>query len=159
METAETNVAALKLMYPMQILTGLDGHGVAAIFDSGNDGPTVLFRAELDALPIQERNDSIDWPSDDSGKSHVCGYDGHMTMLLGLGRMMSRQAVARGRVVLMFQPAEEDGGGAKAVVAAPAYQAAGGQGRTQTFSDAAIQGCPPPKFNIRWRGSNGRRFC
>lgn len=99
-ETAETNVAALKLMYPMQILTGLDGHGVAAIFDSGNDGPTVLFRAELDALPIQERNDSIDWPSDDSGKSHVCGYDGHMTMLLGLGRMMSRQAVARGRVVL-----------------------------------------------------------
>ncbi|WP_299284384.1 amidohydrolase [uncultured Tateyamaria sp.] len=121
-ETAKTIVAALAPMNATRILTGLGGHGVAAIFDSGQDGPTVLFRAELDALPIQERNETIAWPSQTTGKSHVCGHDGHMTMLLALGRLISRRPVARGRVVLMFQPAEEDGSGAKAVVADPAYQ-------------------------------------
>lgn len=120
-ETARKITTALKAMSPTRILTGLGGHGVAAIFDSGEKGPTVLFRAELDALPIQERND-IAWLSETSGKSHVCGHDGHMTMLLALGRMISRQQVARGRVVLMFQPAEEDGSGAKAVVSDLAYQ-------------------------------------
>jgi amidohydrolase len=96
---------------------------VAAIFDSGKNGPTVLFRAELDALPIEELNDAIAWPSEIAGKSHVCGHDGHITMLLALGRMISRKPVARGRVVLMFQPAEEDGSGARAVVADPAFEA------------------------------------
>lgn len=120
-ETARKIVTALKPMSPTRILTGLGGHGVAAIFDSGKDGPTVLFRAELDGLPIEERND-IAWSSLTNGKSHVCGHDGHMTMLLALGRMISRQPVAQGRIVLMFQPAEEDGSGAKAVVADPAYQ-------------------------------------
>lgn len=121
-ETAKTIVAALQTLNPARILTGLGGHGVAAVFDSGVDGPTVLFRAELDALPIEEIND-IAWSSQVQGKSHVCGHDGHMTMLLALGRMLSRQPVAKGRVILMFQPAEEDGSGAKAVVADPAYQA------------------------------------
>ena len=121
-ETAKTVVAALKPMCPARILTGLGGHGVAAIFDSGKDGPTVLFRAELDALPIEERNGAIVWPSEIFGKSHVCGHDGHMTMLLALGRMISRKPVAQGRVILMFQPAEEDGSGAKAVIADPAFE-------------------------------------
>lgn len=121
-ETARKITDALKALSPTRILTGLGGHGVAAVFDSDVDGPTVLFRAELDALPIDERND-IAWASQTAGKSHVCGHDGHMTMLLALGRMISRRPVARGRVVLMFQPAEEDGSGAKAVVADPAYAA------------------------------------
>jgi len=120
-ETARKIAAALKPLSPTRVLTGLGGHGVAAVFDSGKEGPTVLFRAELDALPIQECND-IPWASQTSGKSHVCGHDGHMTMLLALGRLVSRRPVAHGRVVLMFQPAEEDGSGAKAVVADPAYQ-------------------------------------
>ncbi len=120
-ETARRISGALKALSPTRILTGLGGHGVAAVFDSGNQGPTVLFRAELDALPIEERN-AIAWASTVAGKSHVCGHDGHMTMLLALGRMIARQPVARGRVVLMFQPAEEDGSGAKAVVADPAYK-------------------------------------
>jgi len=121
LETARTIAEALTQMSPTRILTGLGGHGVAAVFDSGTDGPTVLFRAELDGLPIEESND-IAWASQIPGKSHVCGHDGHMTMLLALGRMISRQPVARGRIVLMFQPAEEDGSGAKAVVADPAYK-------------------------------------
>ena len=119
-ETARKIAEALEALSPIRILTGLGGHGVAAIFDSGIEGPTVLFRAELDGLPITELND-IDWVSEVPGKSHVCGHDGHMTMLLALGRRISRQGVARGRVVLMFQPSEEDGRGAKAVVADAAY--------------------------------------
>lgn len=120
-ETAHKITAALRAMNPTRILTGLGGHGVAAVFDSGTDGPTVLFRAELDALPIEERND-VSWASEVPGKSHVCGHDGHMTMLLALGRLLSRDPVKRGRVVLMFQPAEEDGSGAKAVVSDPAFK-------------------------------------
>jgi len=120
-ETASKIEDALKPLSPTRILTGLGGHGVAAVFDTCKDGPTVLFRAELDALPIEELND-IAWASQTSRKSHVCGHDGHMTMLLALGRLISRRPVAQGRVILMFQPAEEDGSGAKAVVADPAYQ-------------------------------------
>ena len=120
-ETARRITAALQELAPSQIITGLGGHGVAAVFDSGTPGPTLLFRAELDALPIQEIND-VPWASQIAGKSHVCGHDGHMTMLLALGRMLARQPVAKGRVVLMFQPAEEDGSGAKAVVADPAFE-------------------------------------
>ncbi len=120
--TARMIVEALAPLSPSRIVTGLGGHGVAAVFDSGSEGPTVLFRAELDALPIQEKSD-VPWASTVPGKGHLCGHDGHMTMLLALGRMLSRKPVATGRAVLMFQPAEEDGSGARAVVADPAYGA------------------------------------
>lgn len=120
-ETAKKIKAALEQLSPTKILLGLGGHGVAAVFDSGIAGPTVLFRAELDALPIEEQND-VEWSSVIAGKSHVCGHDGHMTMLLGLGRLISRTPVARGRIVLLFQPAEEDGSGARAVVADPRFE-------------------------------------
>lgn len=119
-QTAATIVHALTRMKPSEVITGLGGHGVAAVFDSGEDGPTVLFRAELDALPIHELTDTA-WTSQIAGKGHLCGHDGHMVMLLGLGRLLSRQPIATGRVVLMFQPAEEDGSGARAVVADPAF--------------------------------------
>lgn len=119
-ETARRITDALAALSPARILTGLGGHGVAAVFDSGLPGPTVLFRAELDALPIQEISDAP-WVSQVPGKGHLCGHDGHMTMLLALGRLLSRTPTAKGRVVLMFQPAEEDGSGARAVVADPAF--------------------------------------
>jgi len=119
--TANTIQNTLKMLSPTRIMTGLGGHGVAAIFDSGVAGPTVLFRAELDALPIEELSDAP-WVSTVSGKGHLCGHDGHMTMLLALGRLIARDPIAKGRVVLMFQPAEEDGSGARAVVADPVFQ-------------------------------------
>lgn len=119
-ETARTIVSALRPLSPSRILTGLGGHGVAALFDSGKPGPTVLFRAELDGLPIEELSEAP-WRSQIPGKGHLCGHDGHMTMLLALGRLLSRKPVTSGRVVLMFQPAEEDGSGARAVVADPAF--------------------------------------
>ncbi|MDP5216504.1 amidohydrolase [Ruegeria sp. 2205SS24-7] len=120
-ETALTVTAALEALTPTRIVTGLGGYGVAAVFDSGTPGDTVLFRAELDALPIEELS-GVPWSSQVPGKGHLCGHDGHMTMLLGLGRLLSRKPVARGRVVLMFQPAEEDGSGARAVVADPGFE-------------------------------------
>ncbi|MEM9734534.1 MAG: amidohydrolase [Pseudomonadota bacterium] len=121
-QTARKVVEALSALEPTRIIKGLGGHGVAAVFDSGMEGPTVLFRAELDALPITEIHD-IPWKSRVPGKGHLCGHEGHMTMLLALGRLLHRQPVARGRVVLMFQPAEEDGSGARAVVADPNFAA------------------------------------
>lgn len=119
-ETAKAIVTALQPMNPSAIHTGVGGHGVAAVFDSGVEGPTVLFRAELDALPIQEIA-NIPWASQVPGKGHMCGHDGHMMFLLALGRLISYQPIAKGRVVLMFQPSEENGEGARAVVADDIY--------------------------------------
>jgi len=101
---------------PDGVVTGLGGHGVAVIYDSGVSGPTILFRAELDALPIAEIGD-LEHRSQIPGKGHMCGHDGHMTMLASLGRQFGRERPKRGRIILMFQPAEEDGFGAAAVIA------------------------------------------
>lgn len=119
-KTARTIIAALEALSPKLILSDLGGHGVAAVFEGDCDGPTVLFRAELDALPIQELTD-LPWISQHPGTGHLCGHDGHMTMLLALGRLIARKPISSGRVVLMFQPAEEDGSGARAVVSDPAF--------------------------------------
>ena len=121
-ETAARVVAALGPLKPDQVVTDLGGHGVAAVFSGVQDGPSVLFRCELDALPIHEISDAAHRSTID-GKGHLCGHDGHTTILLALGRLLSRNRPARGRVILMFQPAEEDGSGAAAVVADPDFAA------------------------------------
>ncbi|PSJ57727.1 amidohydrolase [Kumtagia ephedrae] len=105
---------------PSAVLTGLGGHGVAIVYEGAGPGPTVLFRSELDALPIEELPD-IPHRSTVPGKSHMCGHDGHTTILAALARQFGRRPPARGRVVLMFQPAEETGNGAAGVVADPRY--------------------------------------
>lgn len=119
-ETARSIATALNAWTPDQVLTGLGGHGVAAIYDSGQPGPTVMIRSELDALPILELSD-LPHASEIPGKGHLCGHDGHSTILMGVARLLSRQRPAKGRVVLMFQPAEEDGSGAAAVIADPHF--------------------------------------
>ena len=121
-QTAAIITKAAKQLGADQIITNLGGHGVTAIFDSGFEGPCVLFRAELDALPIQETT-GLAWASETAGKAHLCGHDGHMTMLLAFGRLLSRNRPKTGRVILMFQPAEEDGSGARAVVSDPKFTA------------------------------------
>jgi amidohydrolase len=118
--TAKRVVAFLRDTGPDEVLTGLGTHGVAAVYDSGQRGPTVLFRAELDALPIEELS-GAPHSSTVPGKSHMCGHDGHMTILAALGRQFGRRRPARGRAVLMFQPAEETGNGAADVIADPRY--------------------------------------
>ncbi len=95
------------------MLTNLGGHGVAAVFDSGTTGPTVAIRCELDGLPIKELSE-LPYVSTVPGKGHLCGHDGHMSMVLGVALALQEQRPTRGRVVLIFQPAEETGQGAKA---------------------------------------------
>ncbi len=118
--TAREVVEFLADTRPDKVLTGLGGHGVAAVYDSGREGPTVLFRSELDALPIEELS-GAPHASLVPGKSHMCGHDGHTAILASLGRQLGRARPARGRVVLMFQPAEETGNGAAGVVADPRF--------------------------------------
>lgn len=107
---------------PDALLTGLGGHGVAAVFGGRDDGPTVLLRAELDAVPVPEtiplRHASVT-----PGIAHKCGHDGHMTILLEVARRLSRARPPCGRVITLFQPAEETGTGAFAVVADPRFSA------------------------------------
>lgn len=118
--TAKEVVNFLEDTGPDRVLTSLGGHGVAAIYESGMAGPTVMFRSELDALPIHEVS-GAPHSSLVQGKSHMCGHDGHTAILAALGRQLGRRRPARGRVVLMFQPAEETGNGAAGVVADPRF--------------------------------------
>lgn len=119
-ETAARIVVELGRSGADEILIDLGTHGVAAVFDSGVEGPTVLFRCELDALPITEIS-TFGWRSEIEGKGHLCGHDGHMVILCGLARHLEANRPARGRVVLLFQPAEETGAGAADVIADPRF--------------------------------------
>lgn len=119
-ETAREVVAFIADTRPDKVVTGLGGHGVAAVYDSDAQGQTLLFRSEIDALPIEEISDAPH-RSRVPGKSHMCGHDGHTTILAAVARQLGRVRPSKGRVVLMFQPAEETGAGAAAVVADPRY--------------------------------------
>lgn len=119
-QTAKAVITMLGAVNPDQIIVGLGGHGVAAVFNGAASGPTVLFRAELDALPIAELSD-LPHRSQIPGMGHMCGHEGHSTILAGLARLIIRRRPARGRVVLLFQPAEEVGTGAAAVLADPQF--------------------------------------
>ena len=114
-QTAQRIVQEFAPLSPDDLLTNLGGHGVAAAFKGAEPGPTVLFRCELDALPIVETGTPAHRSLID-GVGHLCGHDGHMAILMGLARLLARQRPARGRVILLFQPAEETGAGAKAVL-------------------------------------------
>ncbi|OEK05754.1 amidohydrolase [Roseivirga misakiensis] len=114
--TSETILNFLNSYSPSEVLTNLGGYGLAAIWEGSEDGPTVLIRAELDALPIQESN-SFAHRSTKKDVSHKCGHDGHMAILCGLAMQFQASPLSKGRMVLLFQPAEETGQGAKAVIA------------------------------------------
>lgn len=115
----EFTAEALKRMIikyqPDDIIDNLGGYGVAFVFKSRKEGPTILFRADMDALPIHE-NSNIDYVSRTEGVSHQCGHDGHMAILVGLAEQISINRPKKGKVVLLFQPAEETGEGALAVI-------------------------------------------
>ncbi|WP_299867344.1 amidohydrolase [uncultured Hoeflea sp.] len=113
-QTAERIIEELTAVGADQIWQGLGGHGVAAAFSGATEGPTVLLRCELDGLPIHEISD-IAHKSETEGKGHLCGHDGHMVSMLGVAMALAIRP-ATGRVILLFQPAEETGAGAKAVV-------------------------------------------
>ncbi len=118
--TAQLIAEQLKTLNPNRLYTDIGGHGVAACFDSKHSGPAVLFRAELDALPIHEIN-TFAHRSVTPGVSHKCGHDGHMTILLALASHIAQHRPDTGSAIILFQPAEETGEGARAVVADPVF--------------------------------------
>ncbi|MCF7858456.1 MAG: amidohydrolase [Candidatus Cloacimonetes bacterium] len=93
----------------------LQKDGFAYVFKSDLPGNTVLLRSELDALPIKENND-FNYASQNENVSHLCGHDGHMTILLGLAKHLSSNPPAKGKIILLFQPSEETGQGAQRIV-------------------------------------------
>ena len=125
-QTAKT-ISTHPALAPFKIHSGIGGHGVAAVLDNG-PGPTILLRADTDALPVLEKTGlpyaskakMVD-PADGLEKPvmHACGHDMHITCLLAAAEWLSSQAIRptwAGTLVLVFQPAEERGRGAKAMV-------------------------------------------
>ncbi|HPF89758.1 MAG TPA: amidohydrolase [Flavobacteriales bacterium] len=116
--TAQRITRYLEVLEPDALLTKVGGTGILARFDGRADGPDLLFRCELDALPIAEEN-TFHHRSTIDGRSHKCGHDGHMAIICGLAERLAADRPKQGRVWLLFQPAEENGMGAKAVLADP----------------------------------------
>jgi len=105
---------------PSKVVEKIGKTGLALIFNSGRPGKTLMFRADMDALPLEE---DIETPyiSQKRALSHKCGHDGHMAILCGLAYMLHLHPVHHGRVVLLFQPAEETGKGARMVLDDPKF--------------------------------------
>ncbi len=119
-ETARRIAAFFRPLSPDAIVEHLGGHGLAVIFGGRGPGPAILLRCELDALPIHETNE-VSYRSRSGGVSHKCGHDGHMAILAAVGAALAARRPARGRVILLFQPAEETGEGAAAVLRDPRF--------------------------------------
>ena len=98
--------------------SGIGGTGIVATLTAESEGPVLALRADMDALPITEETDTP-YRSLHTGVMHACGHDGHMTILLGVIRRLMETGFrenGRGRILFIFQPAEEGGAGAKAML-------------------------------------------
>jgi hippurate hydrolase len=112
-EQRTADVVAQKLTeWHIPIMRGMGVTGVVGVIRNGASDRAIGLRADMDALPIQEVN-TFSHASSHAGKMHACGHDGHTAMLLGAAHYLSRQRNFDGTVYLIFQPAEEGGGGAK----------------------------------------------
>lgn len=116
-ETAKTLEARLKAVGCDDVVTGIGKTGVVAIIKGRTDtkGRVIGLRSDMDALPIEETTGKA-YASKNPGKMHACGHDGHMAMLLGAAKYLAETRNFDGTAVLIFQPAEEGGAGAKAMI-------------------------------------------
>jgi len=100
----------------VSFVAGIGGHGVVATISRGQSNRSVGLRADMDALPIQETS-GVPHASAKPGVMHACGHDGHTTSLLGAAALLVADTSWSGTVQLVFQPAEEGGGGARSMIA------------------------------------------
>jgi amidohydrolase len=101
----------------IEVRTGVGKTGVVGLVKGTKEGPTALMRFDMDALPIQEETNS-EYKSEVAGVMHACGHDGHMAMGMGVAKLLtSHQKDLCGTTKLVFQPAEEGAGGARAMIA------------------------------------------
>lgn len=113
-KTAELVAQKLET-WGIPVIRGLAGTGVVGVIKRGNSERALGLRADMDALPMQEIN-QFAHTSQHAGKMHACGHDGHTAMLLGAARYLSQDTDFDGTVYLIFQPAEEGGGGARKMI-------------------------------------------
>ncbi|MYM33586.1 amidohydrolase [Duganella sp. FT94W] len=115
-EKRTADVVAAKLTeWGIPVLRGLGVTGVVGIIRNGTSSRAIGLRADMDALPMQEVN-TFAHASRHPGKMHACGHDGHTAMLLGAARHLASHRNFDGTVYLIFQPAEEGGGGARRMI-------------------------------------------
>jgi amidohydrolase len=113
--TQQRVLAALENL-PMDVSTGSAIGSVVASLTGGRPGPTVLLRADMDALPLQE-DTGLEFASRTDGAMHGCGHDAHVAMLVGAARLLcARRDSLSGRVLFMFQPGEEGYHGARVML-------------------------------------------
>ena len=98
-----------------EVVTGIGRSGVVGLIRGRGPGRTVGLRADMDALPITEASGKA-WASTQPGKMHACGHDGHTAMLLGAAKYLAETRNFAGNVAVIFQPAEEGGGGGNEMV-------------------------------------------
>jgi hippurate hydrolase len=108
-------VAAVLSELGFEVVTGIGGTGVVGSLNRGRPDRAVGLRSELDALPITEQS-GVEYASTNPGTMHACGHDGHMAMLLGAAAVLAEQGGFDGTVRVLFQPAEEPGRGAQAMI-------------------------------------------
>jgi len=118
-KTAERIANFINAFNPSEVIT-LGNTGLAFIFKGEKPGKTIMFRSELDALPITEKS-ILTYSSINQNVSHVCGHDGHMAILTGLAERIVNNPPKYGKVVFLFQPAEEVEQGALDVVENPKF--------------------------------------
>ena len=115
-ETQTSDLVAAKLTeWGIEVHRGMGKTGVVGVLKRGTGKRMVGLRADMDALPIQELN-TFDHRSRNEGKMHACGHDGHTAMLLGAAQYLAQHGQFDGTIVFIFQPAEEGGAGAKAMI-------------------------------------------
>ena len=150
-----------------EVVTGFGGTGVVGVIKGKgkSSGRTIGFRADMGALPIEEAT-GLPHASIVPGKMHACGHDGHTSMLLGAAKYLAETRNFDGKVVLAFQPAEEGGGGARAMIEAGLMTRWGidevygmhnmpGLAVGEFAVRKGVQMASPDKFEITVRGVGG----
>jgi hippurate hydrolase len=164
-DTARFVVAQLRGFGVDEIHERIATSGLVAVIEGQGPGPVTGLRADMDALPMTEET-GAPWASTVPGRMHACGHDGHTSMLLGAAKYLAETRRFCGRVVLIFQPAEETIGGARIMVEEGLLDRFGIEEvyalHTDPFADLGeFRTCPGPimaatdDFHITVRGTGG----